>query len=260
MLDGEELQIKFYRTYGNRTQKGVKEFIDIIDFEDRDIKENLLDSIDDETELIWYPGCGGDVSPCSILDRKNFEKDNSISTSNRRIYIFTDPDRYGMCDSAFGKACNIYDCSVEDYSEKYNLEGNCKINIVDNLGERIIEGYYNRLSLGDRLCNIIYLKMTMQDYLLLCVKLFELNIKWLFYLKMENKGGKLFDLFETCDISYPDWICANRVDKFGIRKLAELKPMQMKDGTSYYIDEDRNDGCADVMFGKMNNRSSCPLI
>lgn len=206
-------------------------------------------------ELIWYPGCGGDVSPCSILDRKKFETENLISTSDKRLYIFTDPDQYKMCESAFEKASNIYDCSVEDYSERYSIERKCKINIVDEFEQMIIEGYYNMLSLGDRLCNIIYLKMTMQDYLLCCVKLFELNIKWLFYLKMEGKGGNLFGLYEKCDIPYPEWICANRIDKFGIRKLAALKSMKMNNGTPYYIDVDRNDGCAGVMFGKMYNRT-----
>lgn len=49
MLSGEVLQIKFYKAYGNMAKKGLKEFIDIIDFEDSDIKDNLSSSIDDKT-------------------------------------------------------------------------------------------------------------------------------------------------------------------------------------------------------------------
>ena len=93
-------------------------------------------------ELIWYPGCGGDVSPCSILDRKKFETENLISTSDKRLYIFTDPDQYKMCESAFGKASNIYDCSVEDYSEKYSIERNCKISIGDEFGQIILHCHF----------------------------------------------------------------------------------------------------------------------
>ena len=251
MFWGEELQKEFYRTYGNMDKKGTKAFIDVIDFEDNSIKQNLLSSIDGDIELIWYPGCGGDVSPCSILERKHFEKDYSITTSNKRIYIFTDPDQYRMCESAFGKTHNIYDCSVSDYADKYDIEKSCNINVLGKSGDCIINGYFNILSLGDKVCNIIYLKMTMQDYLSLFVKLFELDIKWLFYLKMESKGGPLFNLYKELDIPFPNWICANRVDKFGINELAELKPMVMKNGDSYYIDEDRKHGCANVMFGKM---------
>lgn len=261
ILWGKELQIRFFKKYGNTKKRGLKEFVDIINFENSDMKENLLNLIDDETELIWYPGCGGDVSPCSVLERKNFEKNNSIVTSGKRMYIFTDPDQYNtMCGNAFGGQHKIYDCSVEDYSKKYKIDKCCEINIVDDLGETIIAGYYDILSLGDKTCNIIYLRMTMQDYLLLCVKLFELNIKWLFYLKMESKGGNLFDLYEKCDIPYPEWICANRIEKFTkISELATLKPMRMKDGTSCYIDEDKYNGCADVMFGMVhkNGRKGC---
>lgn len=73
---------------------------------------------------------------------------------------------------------------------------------------------------------------------------------------MESKGGPLFNLYKELDIPFPNWICANRVDKFGINELAELKPMVMKNGDSYYIDEDRKHGCANVMFGKMKKNHS----
>lgn len=262
MYCDEELQVKFYEKYLKLEKKGLKEFINIIHMEDSSLKADLEGRISENTEIIWYPGCGGDVSPCSILERKKFEDENSIATNHDRIYLFTDPDQYRkLCEAAFGEKHKIYDRSVSDYAN-YRFESECEIYIEGDKTkkdeiEKLIEGHYIVLSLGEETCHIIYLNVTMQNFLFLVVKPFKLNIKWLFFLNMESKGGKLLELFYAFHIQPPQWICANRISDVK-RRYADFIPMKRNGGDSYYREEESKYSCHGVEYGRMRREPSSP--
>ena len=231
---------------------GLESFCDLIKFnEDADRKINL--DMKDDIEIIWYPGCGGDISPCTILEKYEFEKKKHISFSGNRIYFFTDPDRYHLFEKAHGDNYNIYDLTNSDNIHDRVTVNDLKIEDIylkSGSAEKIT-GWYITYSVESAQIRIIYLKMTMQDFLCNYVKEYSLSIKWLFYLNMENKGGPLFNLFEEKNIEYPEWICANRINKFGIGQyVEELLPME-----DWFKIKKDNDGNG-VMYGAMKRRGN----
>lgn len=197
--------------------KGIRAFLRLIDCND-----SLYDGIDDNTEVVWYPGCGGDISPCTLLEENGFEeeiiKKIEIDPNIKRIYIFTDPDQYHTCKKAYYGKKEIYDLtlssSIKDTVSIENLD--IEDITLESEARAHIDGKYITYDIGNKKVRIIYLKIPMQDFLRNYIRIYNIKIKWLFYINMENKGGKLFNLFEENNVDFPEWLCANRIEKFGI--------------------------------------------
>lgn len=223
--------------------KGVKDFLRLIDYND-----SLYDGIDDNTEVVWYPGCGGDISPCTLLEENGFEEEIKkkigekieIDSNIKRIYIFTDPDRYHMCKDAYYGKKKIYDLTLSSsFKDTVSIENLDIENITLKSGVRAhIDGKYITYDIDNKKVRIFYLKIPMQDFLRDYIRIYNIKIKWLFYINMENKGGKLFNLFEENNVDFPEWLCANRIGKFGIDHYYKvLQPVDY-----YKVDND------EVMF------------
>ena len=94
-LMDEQLRVELKQEFKGVDKNGINDFIKCIKFEDSYLtRENI--AITDDTDIIWYPGAGGDISPCTVLGIKEFEKKNNIEANDKKLYIFTDPVAYGF--------------------------------------------------------------------------------------------------------------------------------------------------------------------
>ena len=57
---------------------------------------------------------------------------------------------------------------------------------IGSKDEQLITGYYVTLEINKCEYQIIYLKMIMQDFLIGIIDRFKFQIKWIFYIDMEN--------------------------------------------------------------------------
>lgn len=229
MLWGEELRTMLKQQFlDKRGKKGLEGLCSFIQFEDDKTKEKLIKKISKKCDVIWYPGCGGDTFPCDVYDTSKYQN-YDINRTHNKIYIYTDPDQYGLCKEAF-EGQIFYNRELGNKVELENLSVS-EIGIPLLNGENII-GYFCEFIFENANINIVYLKMTMQDFLISIIKEYKIPVECLFYINMENKGGDLFSLYSEYNIDYPNYVCANRIDKFGIGELADL--VSLKD---------------DIMFG-----------
>lgn len=236
-----------------QAQQGLQKFVNSIVLKNPRNIYALNSLLSKPVDIVWYPGCGNDLSPCTVLDDLYFEEKIRIDAYEQKLYIFVDPDQYGLCQKSFGYGNISYftDISSDTYSEKlakrYKIIAREKIVFKSETMNEEISGYYMILKLGYKKCQIIYLNMNMQDFLLQVIKPYSMDIKWLFYLNMENSGGRLFDLFNMHSIPFPKFICANRIKKFGIEKFTKyLKSVDLNTGIHF-----KNDFRSPYMYGPM---------
>lgn len=240
----------------------LQQFVNDIVIENTKAKQDLQTLVTNPVDVVWYPGCGNDLSPCTVLDKRNFEEIVGIATLRKRLYIFVDPDQYGLCKKSFavGDINNFVDISStlypRQYISRYKILSREKITFKSEAMVQEVSGYYlvlaldQRRGLGYKKCTILYFNMTMQDFFLKVIKNYWLDIKWLFYLNMETKGGRLFNLYVEHDLPFPQWICANRISKFGIEEYTDwLESMENTIKGDFYSDTyfDR------YMYGQMKN-------
>ena len=206
-----------------------------------------------DMDIIWYPGCGGDISPCSVLEKYNFEKENGIDSNNAKLYIFTDPgcdhpdnEPFNFCRKAYGGENKIYDLTCNEDIERYIKFDSIEIKdiFIGKANCELVKGKFISLVVDSILYRIIYLKMPMENFLINVVRLFNINIKWLFFINM-NTGWDFFQAFLDYNINFPQWVCANR--PYGLYNHAELKPMTINGEEIYKLNYDV------VKYGKMDN-------
>ena len=223
MLYGEKLEeLLDAKVKKDNIGMGLEGFCSLLRFKDKAMQSELFNKISKKCDIIWYPGCGGDLFPCEVFGSELSEKFD-LKGAEDRIYLYIDPDSYGLCEEAFANQ-KFYNRSISNdmLVENYNVT---EIRIQLNNRSKV-EGYYCNFVLAGKKIDIIFLKMQMTDFLRSVIDRFKLPIRCLFYINMESKGGNLFPLYNQYDIEYPQYLCANRIEKFNINRYAELQIMQ----------------------------------
>ena len=235
LLRDKKLANGFARINLHNYSQGVAGLLELLDFEDPKCKDNVLKLDLEHLDVVLYPGCGDDISPCAILETTKFEEENLISSSNDHIYIFIDPDEYGMCKSAFELQNGFRNLS--SHSIQYTIESHSHISIQIPNMENGIEGYFVQLNLGAKSVPIIYLQMLMRDFLRNIIVTFHIQAKWIFLINMEGRSGEreLFDSFSELNAQFPEWICINREEKIKTMSYyPNLNPMTDSNGKLLY--------------------------
>lgn len=227
--------------FKNYSHNGLSDLLKRIQIKDN--KNTLEHLTQNDLDLVWYPGCGGDISPCSVLEDLNFELANNIEFNENRLYFFIDPgsdhpdnEPFNLCRLAYGGENKIYDlsksASICDYIEFDNLIIH-EIFIGED-DDKLITGYFIYIERNAKSFNIIYLKMPMENFSRNIVKLFDLNFKWMFFIQM-NTGWDFIQDFSKYDIRMPQWICAERPFNYDIDKLADLQLALINDKEIYHF-------------------------
>ena len=247
----EQLGPALSREFKSYTKNGINEFIKHINFEDPNLNSSDL-FVTDDTDIIWCPGAYGDISPCTVLELKEFEKKHNIGANDKRLYIVTDPVLPNLSNTSCDDV--LYDIATKDsyIGKPISLDKIDVWPIYIGNNEKLVSGYYVSFTRNSKEFHIIYLQMTLENFLFRVIFEFKFKIKWLFFLNMQGSYLFTFQNYASSDIDFPEWICANRVGKYEfIKEYADLKLMTDGDTPCYFIDNETDPGSKNVFFGRM---------